>query len=194
MTAVKKKPSATRKKAVKKTASASSGSFMGRAKTFIIGYTFGAASLAIVNAAGGFSVLIDKALQAGDQGQSVAQVSDTKPSGAKQDDKPVFEFYDELKTATVAVDVEPEVGAERQQFDYFLQVASFRNLDDADRLRATLILEGVDVDLKQVNTQKNGKWYRLMAGPFANRSKMAAVRGKLATHELSPIVLKQPKG
>ncbi len=195
MTATKKKPSATRKKPSKKVAKQPS-SFMGRMKTFVVGYGLGVASLAVFNTMGGFEGVFGKSGQqvADDTVASSQKIASQAADQVQQQAKPVFEFYDELKTATVEVDVEPEVGKERKQFDYYLQVASFRNFDDADGLRARLILEGVEVDLKEVNSQKNGRWYRLMAGPFENRSKMASVRGRLAEHELSPIVLKEPKG
>jgi len=187
----KKRPGgATRKRPTTNAKAKSSGS-TGRfasAKTFITGFVMGACSLAIFNQFELHEQLLETIANTGSP-----EIAQNAANGNSEQSGTVFEFYETLQNSTVAVDVEPETTAEVTEFDYMLQVASFKSHDDADRLRARLTLEGIDVQLKRVSSTKNGQWYRLMAGPFETRSKMASVRTKLAAHDLTPLVLKQPK-
>jgi cell division protein FtsN len=107
----------------------------------------------------------------------------------KEKAKPIFEFYDKLTNQEVVVDVEAEPEDQTPSL-YILQAASFQDPDDADSLKALLILEGLDVNIEKFKN-KGETWHRVLVGPFDTRSKMAAARSKLAQHEISPIVLKK---
>lgn len=105
--------------------------------------------------------------------------------------KPIFEFYDRLMNKEVIVDVTPDDSQQNQTPTvYILQAASFQKPEEADSLKALLILEGLDVSIEEV-VNKGDTWHRVLVGPFNSRSKMASARSKLAQHEISPIVLKQ---
>jgi len=189
-TTKKRQGGATRKKpaTTARSKSASSASRFAGAKTFVTGFVLGACSLAIFN-----QFELHEQLADAMSSHQVTQVAEEIVDGTSEQAGTVFEFYETLQNSAVEVDVQPEETAEVVKFDYMLQVASFKNHADADRLRAQLTLEGIDVELKRVNSSKNGQWYRLMAGPFETRSKMASVRTRLAAHDLTPLVLKQPK-
>ena len=52
---------------------------------------------------------------------------------------------------------------------YRVQAGSFREKGEADRLRASLILEGMDSHIRTSRTA-NGTWHRVMVGPYEDRA------------------------
>lgn len=114
------------------------------------------------------------------------RVQDLAHQGKVEPPPPKFEFYTILPEMEVAVpDLPPppeDPTAPSESADigqYALQVGSFKNASDADRLKATLILEGVPttVNTVQVDTQT---WYRVRVGPFETRQEMDDARSRLA--------------
>ena len=110
----------------------------------------------------------------------------------KEDPQPRFDFYEILKQQKVEVpdrSAEVEAAASKRPI-YFLQVASFRGQADAEALRAELILLNMPADIDVVNNNQN-TWYRVVAGPFKSRSKMAKARSTLASMQLNALLLKR---
>ena len=126
-----------------------------------------------------------KALQLG--------VEKAKEETAKQVSKPAYEFYKLLENQTVEV---PEVEAYQStpkgdvNYQYRLQAGSFRSADDAERLRASLLLEGLTA-YRQESTVNGSTWHRVFVGPFTDRSKMNKAQDLLAERSISPLVLKE---
>jgi len=127
-----------------------------------------------------------KALQLG--------VEKAKKDAAPAVSKPSYEFYKLLEKQTVEV---PEVDAyqstpkEDANYQYRLQVGSFRSAEDAERLRASLLLEGMSA--YQQGAEVNGStWYRVYVGPFRDRSKMNKAQDLLVARSISPLVIKEP--
>jgi cell division protein FtsN len=114
----------------------------------------------------------------------------------KADQKENFEFYQILqdsKVDTSHVDAYKSTPRGKQDFLYMIQAASFRNDKDADRMRADLILSGMDTNIRKT-IGKNGKpWYRVVIGPFASRSKMNRAKDKLANKDIQAYSYKVPK-
>lgn len=139
-------------------------------------------------------------------------VANSKPAAQAQtpaDAKPKFDFYKLLEENEVKVAPpknqqvrvrESGSGESRQAVDkeeaqpdlvYILQAASFRDKDEAERLRAQLMLANLDVKVESA-TDSRGTWHRVLVGPYTNRSKVAKARSILAEHRLMPLVLKRP--
>ena len=56
---------------------------------------------------------------------------------------------------------------------WIIQVASFNQVADADRLRAELIMNGlVEAQISTVDLGDRGTFHRVMVGPFDNRSRL----------------------
>ncbi len=70
-----------------------------------------------------------------------------------------------LKSAIVAVAL-PTASAHD---GYVVQVASFQRPQDAERLKAALIMSGFEVQVQTV-AQQRVNWYRVVLGPFASRA------------------------
>ncbi|MEX1032972.1 MAG: SPOR domain-containing protein [Cellvibrionaceae bacterium] len=108
--------------------------------------------------------------------------------------KPRFDFYQLLKESEVVVKPEPISDAETAKatsVEYVLQVGSFKNADDADRLRAQLILLNLDAKIETVKVRNAETWHRVLVGPFASRATMARARGTLADNQLDSLLLQR---
>jgi cell division protein FtsN len=92
----------------------------------------------------------------------------------------------------VEVDAEsmPRRAAESESATYLLQAGSFRQAEDADRRRAELLLLGLQPRVEETNGS-NGRWYRVLLGPFDSRSKMAAARSLTAQQNIDTLLLKR---
>ncbi|WP_111642673.1 SPOR domain-containing protein [Marinimicrobium alkaliphilum] len=119
--------------------------------------------------------------------------------------KPRFDFYKLLRDSEEIVpatepeqplrnrsqpqDSAPSSPAER--VEYILQVGSFRNPTDADRLRAELLLLNLNAYTEQVNIRDGELWHRVLVGPFDNQSRLASARSTLVSNEFNALVLKR---
>lgn len=113
--------------------------------------------------------------------------------------KPRFDFYQLLKESEVEVK-EPDPAQIRateklaEQQEFILQVGSFRSETDADRLRAQLILLNLDAQVEKVTVRSGEIWYRVLVGPFSDRSTMERARSTLASNRINALLLKRKKG
>ena len=73
---------------------------------------------------------------------------------------------------------------------FFLQAGSFRRKDDANNLRAQLILLGQNVQVES-GTVRDETWYRVMVGPFASREQLGQAQKSLAASGYSNLLLQQ---
>ena len=65
---------------------------------------------------------------------------------------------------------------------YLVQVASFQNQKDAEKLKATLILKDYKAFITSIS-QKQQTWYRVIIGPYTSRQKAEAAQVGLARSE-----------
>ncbi|MND80872.1 cell division protein FtsN [compost metagenome] len=73
---------------------------------------------------------------------------------------------------------------------FFLQAGSFRKRDDADKVRAQIILLGQNVQVES-GTVREETWYRVLVGPYANREQLASAQKQLAGSGFSNLLLQQ---
>ncbi|GHD48768.1 SPOR domain-containing protein [Marinobacter persicus] len=122
------------------------------------------------------------------------QATPPESSGQQQTAKD-FRFYDMLPESEVAT---PEVneytpGPNMQDFDYIVQAGSFRNQQDAERLRAEIAFQGLRAHVQTVEQNNGSVWYRVNAGPFKSRSNMNSAVDKLVSIDIQPLVRKIAK-
>ncbi len=72
---------------------------------------------------------------------------------------------------------------------YVLQLGSFRNRADADRLKAKIAMLGFEPHIQTVNIN-GSNWYRVRVGPYNNSLRIAEVRHRLHEAQLESILLK----
>jgi len=119
-----------------------------------------------------------------------------KKEAKKTDEKESFEFYQILQDSEVDtshVDAYKSTPRGEQDFLYMIQAASFRNDKDADRMRADLILSGMDTKIRKTIGENGQPWYRVVVGPFVSRSKMNRAKDKLANKDIQAYSYKIPK-
>ena len=107
--------------------------------------------------------------------------------------KPSYDFYRLLEKQTVEVPVGEYKSTPKDAVDayeYRLQAGSFRSSEDADRMRATLLLDGLPA-YTESSTVNGSTWHRVFVGPFSDRSRMNKAQDVLVSHRISPLELKQ---
>lgn len=108
------------------------------------------------------------------------------------DNKPRFEFYKVLtdKQETAGTPPKPaEKSADKPapkeskphvpDVPAFLQVGSFTNPDDAEKLKAKLALMGIEAGIQTVTIPDKGVWHRVRLGPYKNPDEMNRMRNTL---------------
>ncbi|QJD60091.1 SPOR domain-containing protein [Pseudomonas sp. gcc21] len=74
---------------------------------------------------------------------------------------------------------------------FFLQAGSFRKRNDADRVRAQILLLGLDVKLEDAKLGDGETWYRVQVGPFQDRSSVNQAQKTLAGNGYDNLLLQQ---
>jgi len=116
----------------------------------------------------------------------------------KKAKRPRFEFYTLLPEMEVAVPENELTGSstaarrdsEKAGVTYVLQAGSFRQLAQADRLKAELALMGMPVMIQTVSIEGGSKWHRVRVGPFTNLQALNEARAELQSNGLKVMVLK----
>ena len=134
-----------------------------------------------------------------------------KAPAAKEPAKPHFDFYTILpeiesvipdrpdkgtkpakKTTLTKADPGEEPGS-RDSVVYVLQAASYANLEDADRLKAKLVLNGLDTHIEKISIEGKGQYFRVRLGPYARLDDLDAANQKLAQHGIKAMRLRVKK-
>ena len=119
-----------------------------------------------------------------------------KPMLTEQPTKPNFTFPDILKKTKVKpVHVKVYESTPKdptKKTKNILQVASFKNESDAKSLQKTLIRKQLtNAQVIQSTTNSGSVWYRVMVGPFQNRSMLNKAQDTLVQMNFSPLERKQ---
>ena len=108
--------------------------------------------------------------------------------------KKALSFYQLLTEQEVAVPpadqplAEAIESKEQSTTGWLLQAASFRSENDAESMRAMLILNGLsDIYIDPVEVADKGTFYRVMIGPITNRSRMNSIKDTLVDADIAPI-------
>lgn len=136
--------------------------------------------------------------------QSPDRSADARTDPRKAPPKPRFDFYTILPEMEVVVP-EPEseetprppVTAAEQLPEvspqapgkYMLQMGSFRNYADADRLKASLALVGIEAEIQWVKIGRGEVYHRVRAGPYSPE-KVKLLSGRLKENDISSLVIK----
>jgi cell division protein FtsN len=112
--------------------------------------------------------------------------------------KPRFDFYKLLQESETIVPAsetinEEKPAADQNTIEYILQVGSFPKADDADKLRAQLIMINLDARIEKVEIRKGEIWHRVVVGPFKNQSELTSARTQLVNNQYNALVLKRAK-
>lgn len=113
-----------------------------------------------------------------------------------QPSDPQFDFYEMLPKFEVVIPEQNESapaqprGTPMQKAGvYMLQAGSFRNDDDAERVRALIALQGVQSKIQRVAIDRD-TWYRVRIGPITDLAKLEATRSKLRQAQIDALVIR----
>jgi len=114
--------------------------------------------------------------------------------------KPKLDFYTILPGETVLPDVKTDSArktgrpdAPEKGVNYILQAAAFTSSDDADRLKAKLVLNGLEPHIEKITVGDKGTYYRVRLGPYSNLGSLDAANAKLAGLGIKAIRIKARK-
>ena len=119
------------------------------------------------------------------------------PASQRTDTESQFEFYDMLEKFEVVIPEserparghEPASATAGRPGTYVLQAGSFRNFVDADRMRATLALQGIESGIQRV-TVDNDTWHRVRIGPMRDPDRIAATQRKLRESRINALLIR----
>jgi len=126
--------------------------------------------------------------------------AETKPKPQNNMPKPRFDFYKLLQDSETIVpasettnSADDKPAAEKSTTEYILQVGSFPAVDDADKLRAQLILLNLEARIEKVEIRKGDVWHRVVVGPFDSQAALSKARATLVNNQYNALVLKRAK-
>lgn len=129
-------------------------------------------------------------------GDSAAAGRDAVPAAAALEARPnlTFEFDQLLRNSRVTADPEPYLSEPRVSASsetgepeiFLLQAASFRSREDAERLRAALLLMDLPAATNSTSLS-TGVWYRVTVGPFDNRVQAERAMTRLRERNIAAI-------
>jgi cell division protein FtsN len=73
---------------------------------------------------------------------------------------------------------------------FFLQAGSFRKREDADKVRAQILMLGQNVQVESGKVREE-TWHRVLVGPYASREQLATAQKQLAGSGFSNLLLQQ---
>lgn len=119
----------------------------------------------------------------------VVSESDSAPVEDKsfEEEKPRFDFYtllpnlkvDMPDVATPTQERKPHPTKEASPLAYILQTGSFRTQEQAEKLKATLALNGFESQIQTVTIPPDETWYRVYIGPFNTKSEALVMQQNL---------------
>jgi cell division protein FtsN len=123
--------------------------------------------------------------------------SDAPEAGeSAPDDSKTYAFYEMLPKFEVVVpekdkDVRPDVKPvpETRTGTYVLQVGSYKNFADADRVRAKLALQAIESHVQKV-TIESDTWYRIRIGPTSKLDELNHTRQILHRADVDALVIR----
>ena len=122
----------------------------------------------------------------------------SRSAAANAATQPHFDFYKMLPSFQVVIpgqDKDVHSGNTttpvQQPGSYILQVGSFPSYADADKMKATLALQGIESSIQSVQVNNGSTWNRVRIGPIKDLKELNTVRAKLAEDHIEPLVIKQ---
>lgn len=127
----------------------------------------------------------------------------TKTTSSKPATAPRFDFYTILPNQEVVVpDPEPPAKKKKKPGDkqaqpvpggvYYLQAGSFRKMDEANSMRARVILLGTEVSIQSVTIDRD-TWHRVRVGPYQNLARLREVRKRLRDNKIETLLVRAHK-
>jgi len=124
------------------------------------------------------------------------QENHLRPAENERTTKPKLDFYTILPGETVLPEprrddrkiAKPEPS--EKGVSYILQAAAFTSSEDADRLKAKLVLNGLEPHIEKIIVGDKGTYYRVRLGPYSSLGTLDAANAKLVGLGIKAIRIK----
>lgn len=128
-----------------------------------------------------------------------AEPEEKKPE-AERPPKPKFDFYTILPEFETVLP-EPKSSSKKTAksepvevgVNYILQAAAYTSSEDADRLKAKLVLNGMEPHIEKITIGDKGRYYRVRLGPYTSLDTLDAANTKLAGLGIKALRIKVKK-
>ena len=122
------------------------------------------------------------------------------PASSRESEAPAepetrYDFYEMLPNFEVVVpERDREVrrdapAAVEKEGAYVLQVGSYKDFKEADRVRAQLALQGIESKVQRVSVDAD-TWHRVRVGPITDLKQLNTVRERLREAEMDVLVIR----
>ncbi len=116
-----------------------------------------------------------------------------------------YEFYELLKkgevilpesdkgiapSTPVPVPVPNAPPADTPSGRFILQVGSYRNFEDADRVKASLALLGMEARIERAVLKTGETWYRVRVGPITDARQMETLRAQMKANGINALLIR----
>jgi len=111
--------------------------------------------------------------------------------------KPKFDFYTILPELEVAIPEQELIDTQKEtnsnavaKQQYMLQAGSFKKFEEADKLKARLVLQGIEANIQKVKINSTDTWHRVRIGPLNSVAELNKTRRRLRSIGIASIVVK----
>ncbi len=112
--------------------------------------------------------------------------------------QPEFTFWDQLPSQQLPARSDGDrrqpsaaSGEPAEEIEYLLQAGSFSRHEDAERLRASLLLLGLDANTATVTLPGGATRHRVLVGPFDSERLMRRAQTTLREQDIDPLPLRR---
>jgi cell division protein FtsN len=135
------------------------------------------------------------------EGEEPAPAPPPPPASSREAEAPAepetsYDFYEMLPNFEVVVpEKERDVSRDapsaevEKQGAYVLQVGSYKDFKEADRVRAQLALQGIESKVQRVSVDAD-TWHRVRVGPITDLKELNNVRQRLREAEMDVLVIR----
>ncbi|GMR16274.1 MAG: SPOR domain-containing protein [Gammaproteobacteria bacterium] len=121
----------------------------------------------------------------------------TPPAAPSKSSKPKFDFYTILPELEVAIPEQELIATDSGSSNsaksiqkYMLQAGSFKQFEEADKLKARLALQGIEAHIQKVKINDTDTWHRVRIGPLNNIKALNQTRRRLRDLGIASIVVR----
>lgn len=117
--------------------------------------------------------------------------------------RPRFDFYNILPSSDEPLTEEPFDQAALSSTpikndtsvtsDYFLQIGSYKNANEAERMKAELALLGIMASVQTAESSDKGTWYRVRVGPYSKIDEIDQMRASLQENGIETNYVRVPR-
>lgn len=123
-----------------------------------------------------------------------ARVTAPKKTVQKKSERTKYDFYTILPEIETVLPDSGRASAiplkTNKNVRYVLQAGSFARFVDADRLKASLTLNGLDAKIQKVSIENKGDFHRVRLGPYMDFSQLEQTHARLQSLGIKAIRLK----